>query len=1023
MTEAGAISATAAFFRQELDACAWVDGGSPTTTCMSNDANIHHINNSTAVVDASPTRLAFQLNTTRCNDERASAVRMCKRLELVVSRAAGPPFSALESVLAAQAATLLRQALFRVNVRRLLKETEVALEGSFRGMEEASAAVAALVGERDELVVRGEKWQQTEVLTKENEKRALRREAEAEAEADCKTAHERVVKVGQGEFERFRAESMALRRRLSQVEKSAETVLSVASRLCFVAAGLARDATQMGGSDAAGDEAIVPDEHVEEAELVGLVKNVARSALSHSSARVDVDGADVSRTVDAKPETYVQASTRTPSERNSVASTPSGGEDEGAERAGSEGGNFEEEFRVPVPHCENRAVPLTLVVRSRRDSKALSEQDKALALGLADCLGPALFAVRQKHRLRKAELRQAGAERMARKERGVVANSSATVDAPALDPAKSKGDAVAGETFLAAAGVAAIPAQATAGDNAGVLRAKRQTKALLHLLSALSATKDHVDVARVVAEGAVGAVPACIGVVLLAIRRSGGRDGPSRDSGGHRGGGDGRVDNERLNRSVAECRSSQTENLSPDPRVWASTALINEHGSRRRSHVDERRGRRWVATVGNAAAQAAASRKAVCLRDASCGESDRIICFSPVLATSLYASRSRRDVRSCSDSAECVESRGKERGTVDVAGVLAITLRFHASSVDGELSELSTSFAGAMGSTSPKLPSVSRAIVGISDAVGLALTAVAMANTGITSAVPVVENLSQKLGDTSSTRVVTTCAADGVRIMNSVCKSRELKRLRNGTSALAERVKTLERRAGGLRDSEARTSAALARARADAMAVRGQLQLAAIERDRLLRRLDDRIEGGDAIFKDRQLAYSGAGSRSDEAQVRVLGIRENSDGLIGGLVGLRLQQNPPSRKRVLFSGSNAASINSQDNKENERYSSGGWVSSMKNNTRTSVTTGIGVCWGNKPSETGEREAMGRRVDATAVAAEDGGFKFRSASSPVGDGGSGGGNSVAVTPASSSEALQRMASVHARLSASLRGLHG
>lgn len=74
---------------------------------------------------------------------------------------------------------------------------------------------------------------------------------------------------------------------------------------------------------------------------------------------------------------------------------------------------------------------------------------------------------------------------------------------------------------------------------------------------------------------------------------------------------------------------------------------------------------------------------------------------------------------------------------------------------------------------------------------------------------------------------------------DTTSRDEDLARLREGTSALSGRVQTLEKRAAGLRASEARSAAALARARADAMAVKGQLQLAGLERDRLLSRLQE----------------------------------------------------------------------------------------------------------------------------------------------------------------------------------------
>lgn len=71
-----------------------------------------------------------------------------------------------------------------------------------------------------------------------------------------------------------------------------------------------------------------------------------------------------------------------------------------------------------------------------------------------------------------------------------------------------------------------------------------------------------------------------------------------------------------------------------------------------------------------------------------------------------------------------------------------------------------------------------------------------------------------------------------------------MKQLRDGTAALTDRVQTLEGRAAGLRASEARSAAALARAQADAGALRGQLHLSTLERDRLVRRLEETAEAG-----------------------------------------------------------------------------------------------------------------------------------------------------------------------------------
>lgn len=378
------------------------------------------------------------------------------------------------------------------------------------------------------------------------------------------------------------------------------------------------------------------------------------------------------------------------------------------------------------------------------------------------------------------------------------------------------------------------------------------------------------------------AVPWCEGAVLLTPRRGENGGGTSaaairRSGAGHRGGG----------------------TFAPDPRAWVTAAVSRVRQEEERGDGSEREwggiSKRAARKVERAAVEAASTGKTVCVTidsaaeggagDAGDGGSapswSRVVCFSPV-AVSAWPLASERGTVSKGKSGKAGHSGrmrtaeleggadngdGEIGGTVGIPCLIAWMLCLGNGACDGSDAKSSPgspavsfltddvasslySGAGAERSpTSPVLPlphQVSTAMEAVVHAVHLALSSAATP--------PVIHGPLERSRHAS--RPPSSRQAQGLQTDTFLSPSskenrrerkardEELGRLREGTAALAERVQSLETRAATLRASEARSAAALARARADIAAVTGQLQLTALERDRLSRRLEETGEMG-----------------------------------------------------------------------------------------------------------------------------------------------------------------------------------
>lgn len=811
VTEAGAISAVAAFFRQRLNACAWTEEIHATTLFHST------ANNERSKDPTAPPLLRFNLRTfdSSCSSDRNDEAPACGGLDLVVSRGPGPDFSEHETRVSAQAAALLSQALSSIRSRTAFAETKTALENSFRGMEEVSAAVSILVREREE-----------------------REALHSQLYADLEGEHERAMSVAGEQFRRSRAEVADLRRRLGESEESTAAVAGIAKALFRIAAADASGAagTNHGGVGAAAtfDGAL--------AEMVGLVENSARKGLRCAVARVERLSEPA-----AAPAAAGRAREVETDEHERAPAAECGDSDASADR-----------LRVRVPSCDATEPP-TMLLHAEARTRAFSAGEKAAVTALAACLGTGILALRETQRRRElAEKAEADRHSRASRDRAKAAAAAA-----AAAEAKRRGERTVTGMRSLVANAEGCKRRADA-EAAAACRAELQTDALRHLLAGLDgAGCGHAAIAAAVAERAVAVVPACTGVVLLTPR------GP-----GSKGSGNTCATGGRRDASV----------FSPDPRAWATAASQAAGGgeaSRRDKHAESWG---WAASIERAASDAATRGSTICVGDYGSAPDGagarRVFCFSPV--PTLHSSRCdrRADVvggnnegerRSVSDGLSGEGGGAELRRTAPVSfdgdGDDPACVIAWAVSLSGLAADDGDAFGGSFhadsspldspatvvddGTTSPRLPKgVFAAMESAVHAVRLALSAADSAEDAAAAA------RDRRAGDThppagmgghswSGSKYTQRESRENRPSGESHKKSREaeLKRLRQGTSALAARVRTLEKKAAGLRASEARSTVDLARARADVMAAKGELQLAALERDRLASRLGDREAG------------------------------------------------------------------------------------------------------------------------------------------------------------------------------------
>ncbi|CAM9523619.1 unnamed protein product [Ectocarpus fasciculatus] len=838
MTEAGAISAMAAFFRRGMDACAWTEELTSAVSVSSSAPGAPPLlrfpllsadpglaigaafgSSSNITIDDMPPSSAA--SSCHGGGGRPSAVE----LELVVSRGPGPDFSDHETRVASHAAKLLSQALAGIHDRATFAEMKCALRESFRGMEEASEAVAVLVEERD---------------------RRAQRESKRKSELDERRAGE--ISAAEKELGKARREAEELRRQLEGVCSAVADVGAACGAGDLAGNGDEDDAEEVGLSDESGT-----------GKVISVVERAARDALCCSFARV-LHGPPAETEAKAEHETELQedgiASDASPLPQGQIGGRihtphsypePIGGDAEAALR---------EQLQVPVPYYGSRDEPLVLSIRGDSNpTQGCFRYRGRIAVGsaLAACLGTALQVLREKEHVRRL------------KERDEVAAACASA---AEAEARTRGQrAVAGmRALVAAAEVSKAQARAQA---AAAKRADQQTDALQQLLSGLdkAGRKGHAAVAETVERLASAVVPGCGGGVLLTPRR-------------HKSDGS--------NITAAEVGGDRRTSFSPDPRAWA-TAMA----PRMQEAVDASErfkcGKAWARTVEEAAVQAYSTGKTVCvtadfaaaLSSEVCrggrgggGASRRspVVCFSPVPAVLPLeperllvngedgrqgppASSGRtRATELQRGGAGSVTSSGALASSVGITGLLAWALRLdaveaacdtddpegHSESSSDDVSSLTEAIPEPPSPPLPHLPPrISSAIDAVVHAVGLALCATDTA--AQIHGRPERSNAFKRRRSSSrharhvenrTHGIISSSSGPGETQLAKSSREEELRRLRDGTAALAERVQTLEGRAAGLRASEARSSAALARARADVGAARGELQLAELELER-----------------------------------------------------------------------------------------------------------------------------------------------------------------------------------------------
>eukprot|EP00903_Cladosiphon_okamuranus_P021504 g19769.t1 len=987
VTEAGAVSAAAAFFRQNLNACAWVE--EPTLPPFG----------TTATSLGAPPLLKFPLLSkcfrpavTAVHGNDSDVVNACpassrgegggttEPLELVISRGPGPAFSEHEVRVARYAALLLSQALARIRDLADLSEARSALEDSLRGMREASDAVAVLVEERER-----------------------RSRLEAQQAAGLEDRRKEEVSAAESALERARREAERLRGRLDAAGESLTAIAEAAGDVCRAVAAACDPCDDAADSEEAAD--LADDEA--RGEVVAVVERAARDALRCSSARV----ADGEKRVDGLPESArVNHGGRFAGDdggglRSSARHNSS--DDEETDAAG--------QLHVPIPYHDSATGPLVLAIHGVPNprQRSASGSDRTAASALAACLGTALLAL-SKNREKRRVLRQVEADRQA----------AAVLATAAEDEAQERGHrAVASmRSLVAAAHLSRVQAEAAAS---AARRAERHADALGHLLSGLDgARSDHAAVARVVYCQAGAAVPGCVGAVLLTPRWGGGKGG------------------------------STSSSFSPDPRAWATATAQKQgyalHGSENNGRGSKSYGRQWAKRVERAAVQAVTTGKAVCVDSSGDGadvsggggagagvgdgefDRSRVVCFSPVPGAPSpgqegQANSKTSDKRpfdssafwACSDRKRTADLQlqweGMTPNSAQTRCLIAWMISLGADeeihdpgnkeensggpwAADSPLTDENVSSIPAVAETPPPrppppppplLPSrVSAAIEAVVHAVDLALCSPTPTPTAAdapthrqlerSNAPPAGRGRGQTPGRNNGFPDAAEDAAS--EELEKSRRDEELRRLRDGTAALADRVRTLEGRAAGLRASEARSAAALAKAQADAGAVRGELQLAAFKLERARREpLVARSVGNSSQPRGRHRGAGWSGA------FRPFGT--SSRGTVG-IIGSR------------FCGQACTSSSSSSNSGGGGNCTGGGG-------------GSGVRAATVPVEASSRgegeEAVQRSLPSrTALASTALPGSSPSLPLPPGD--------VAVA---SSAALQHMASVHARLSSSLK----
>ncbi|CAN0389444.1 unnamed protein product [Pylaiella littoralis] len=846
VTEAGAISAVAAFFRQSMDACAWAEEETTppfSTKTSAPDSNVpfataHGNEGGDGAASALPVA-SFPRGGRRAGPAAAS-----QQFELVVSRGPGPDFSEHETRVASQAAVLLHQALARIRDRAAFSEARTALEDSLQGMEEASEGVAVLVKERERRAQHG-----------------------AQQMSDVEEKHARAMSAAGERLNAARREAAQLRRQAVETGRSMAVIAAAANRVCRTVSSAVAVTAGRRGNDLAERGFVLPDDDEETSEVIAAVERAARNALRCSFARVvrrssdEEAGAETSgRAAEAKGEKgrAVRHMPSSLSERQRAEAGPirtatsgrcaDGHKEEGKEanpatmqssRSDDDETGAVEKLHVPIP-CYGGSLVESLVLTIHgvsNDPPQLSEEtNRTAASALAAFLGTALLALREKNRIVGLG-RQVEADHQARAERQQAAAAST---AAAEAEAHERGErAVAGMRTLVAAAQAS---QAKAAASASATRrAERHIDALRHLLSGLGdAANDHASVAGVVDRLASAVVPGCLGAVLLTPRR-------------HKG---------------------PLVSFSPDPRSWvAATATpvsktrhevtYAERDRRGRRRVPKGFDRQWTGKVEEAAAEAAATGKTVCVTNNNNAAFPRgsggdgggsssggrvVVCFSPTVAV-LPAAEFENIVGSdAAGGGSCntpcliawmlfLRDAGDGMGDDAVgdkdcsesqwASVSLLTEPSIAADADVESASRPPPPPPP---TLPLPPRVSTSMQAVVHAVGLALAAIA---TAAAAATHIHQQRPERSNAGGKRLIMSSLRGDDRRGRKPHRDKEEMKRLRDGTAALTDRVQMLEERAAGLRASEARSAAALAR-----------LQLTALERDRLVRRLEENAEEG-----------------------------------------------------------------------------------------------------------------------------------------------------------------------------------
>lgn len=860
-----------------------------------------------------------------CHEEHAlvstssSGVR-----ELVVSREPGLEFSQVERRICARAAALLDQALFRIRLQGALVETKAALESSLRGMEEASSVVAVMVKDRKQ-----------------------RAETHEQARAELVKDHERAILTANEELRRSREEVSNLHRRLEDMEQSFVEVARAANNLCRVVAVegtvMRREVDCVRSETTATAGFGLEDGR----EMITLVEDTARKALRCTFVRVEQISepsfSTASRGVerDGRREgDGVSVSGRCPNTIEEISATDCARETLPMPS-----------LRVNVPQSD-AGEKMALSARSEDQARVFGDGDKAVASALAACLRTAIIASRARWKVQELT-EQAESDRRVRREREKAAETAAVAKAAEMQRRAER--AVTGmKAVITAARDSKVRAESS---SAAVRRAEGQMEALRYLLEGLySADCDHAAVAAVVAERAAAVVPSCERAVLLTRR-------------------------ERCCEGLPTVSGDRDSGLwfPPDSRAWESAA----RGGRKKGRGDEGGAiKGWGAEIERAAAKAIATGNTTCVCDhadvaTSADASRRIICFSPLPQPAMTSQPGERHRCECrkenvpstpADPVEWVEQSGPDAGgrppsKCAIAWMLCLDDTHGSGSVRTGFRPKIMEETEEAYRPPPLLPKrMASVIEGVRIAVGLALSG----ESARKACAEITARFKERRDHDAKVR------------REKKSRDAELDRLRSRTSALSARVQTLERKAAGLRATEARSSSALARAQADAMAAKGELVLVTLERDRLVRRLDDWREGERKRSQEREEMKAKSLPKTQSLRdSRGGGFRRNVVSSAGAATRTTLFVSNPFSAESLGAGSTLRWGREGDGLEE--------ASSTK-----SIEDGDADC----------RSGRGRSQNNFAA-------EGRSASEQV------------RTDASSSEALQHMASLHARLSDSLR----